>query len=359
MAPARLEPFALEPYEKEVIWGGHALVERYGKHAPSPEAKVGESWECSDANRVRGGAYAGETLAALRAKLGRALTGGSDPAATFPLLTKLIDAREALSVQVHPDDAYARRVEHQPNGKTECWFVLEADPGAEIVLGWNRATSRGEYLERVRDGSLDELLRRVPVKPGDAFHLPAGTLHAIGAGIVLFETQQTSDLTYRIYDYDRKGPDGKPRALHVEKAADVLSYGECRRGALVPLEYELDGLRRTALVADANFIVEKVEPDSERRGLDLDGMPLVVQALAAPVELEARGERVRLEPYQTAIVPAAFDVAMLRGFAADNDGDPESACLIAAPPADRDALDRRLGRAGIPDVRVAEFLTQF
>jgi len=355
----RLEPFALEPFEKEVIWGGHSLVERYGKRAPSPGAKVGESWECSDANHVRGGAYAGETLAGLRAKLGRALTGGSDPAASFPLLTKLIDARDALSVQVHPDDAYARRVEHQPNGKTECWFVLEADPGAEIVLGWNRATSRGEYLERVREGSLDELLRRVPVKAGDAFHLPSGTLHAIGAGIVLFETQQTSDLTYRIYDYDRKGLDGKPRELNVEKAADVLTYAECRRGALVPLEYELNGLRRTTLVADANFIVEKVEPGSERRGIDLDGMPLVVQALAAPVELEARGESLRLEPYESAIVPAACEVVMVRGGTPAAGGAPAGAFLTAAVPSDREALERRFGRAAVPLEQMTDFFAQF
>jgi hypothetical protein len=139
----------------------------------------------------------------------------------------------------------------------------------------------------------------------------------------------------------------------------VLDFREARGGALRALVYELDGLERTVLVASERFIVERVQLEAERRGVDLDGMPLVVQALGAPLEIEARGETVRLEPYQTAIVPAAFDVAMLRGFAADNDGDPESACLIAAPPADRDALDRRLGRAGIPDVRVAEFLTQF
>ena len=354
-----LYPLALEPFEKEVIWGGHALVERYGKHAPRADAKIGESWECAEASVVRNGAYAGATVADVRAKLGSALTGRADPASAFPLLTKLIDARDALSVQVHPDDAYARRVEHQPNGKTEAWVVLEADPGAEIVLGWNRATSRGEYLERVKDGSLDSLLRRVTVKPGDAFNLPAGTLHAIGAGIVLFETQQTSDLTYRIYDYDRKGPDGKLRELHVDKAADVLDYAQSHAAALAPLAYELAGQRRATLVANANFVIERVELASERHGIDLDGMPLVVQALAVPLELESRGEFLRLEPYQSAIVPAACDVVMVRGFAADNDGDPEGAFLTAAPPADREALERRFGRAGVPFAQSSDFLAQF
>ena len=228
------------------------------------------------------------------------------------MLTKFIDARDALSVQVHPGDEYARRVEHQPNGKTECWYVLEAEPGATIVLGWNRDTSRGEYFERVRDGSLGDLLRRVPVKPHDVFYLPAGTLHAIGAGIVLFEVQQNSDLTYRIFDYNRVGADGKPRELNVEKAADVLDFQRSQAGALRPVRYELDGLERATLAADHNFIFERVDFDDELRGLDLDGMPLAVLALDRAVELESRGVSVRLEPYQTALVPAELDVLMLR-----------------------------------------------
>jgi mannose-6-phosphate isomerase len=350
-------PLALEPDERELIWGGHALVERYGKKG-SPDATIGESWECYDGNAVRNGELAHATLADVRARLGRDLTGKLDPAAPFPLLTKFIDARSPLSVQVHPDDAYARRVEHQPNGKTECWHVLEADPGAEIVLGWNRATSRAEYLERAREGSLDDVLRRLPVKPGDTYFLPAGTLHAIGAGIVLFEVQQTSDLTYRIYDYNRRGPDGKPRQLHVDKAADVLDYREARGGAIAPLDYELGGLRRTLLVADERFTLERIRLEPERHGIDLDGMPLVVQALAAPLELEAHGEFLRLEPYQSAVVPAALDVVMVRGLPGGGAGS-DSSFLIAAPPADRDAIDRRLGRAGVPDARAAEFLAQF
>jgi mannose-6-phosphate isomerase len=258
---------------------------------------------------------------------------------------------------VHPGDAYAQRVEHAPNGKTECWYVLEADPGAEIVLGWNRATTRAEYLERVREASLDDVLRRVPARAGDAFYLPAGTLHAIGAGIVLFETQQTSDLTYRIYDYDRRGADGKPRELHVDKAADVLDYRESFAGALRPISYELDGLQRTTVVADRNFIVERIALPAERRGIDLDGMPLVVQALGVPVELEARGATLRLEPYQSAVVPAALDVVMVR--AAGGTAAERGSMLVAAPPRDASALERRFGRAGVSLANATDFLAQF
>ncbi len=345
-------PLVLEPLERELIWGGHALVERYGKTG-SPDATIGESWECWDANRVSGGPYAGKSIAALRQELGADLTGRADPAAIFPLLTKLIDARAALSVQVHPGDAYAQRVEHQATGKTECWYVLEAEEGATIVLGWNRDTSRGEYLERVRDGSLGELLRHVPARAGDVFYLPAGTLHAIGKGIVLFECQQASDLTYRIFDYNRTGPDGKPRELHVEKAADVLDFRESHAGPIATLPFVLDGLERTALIASANFIVERVALAPERRGIDLDGMPLVVQALGGALELEARGNAVRLEPYQSALVPAALDVVMVRAL------DPGAAMLTAALPKDAAAVERRFSRAAVPFAASTDFLAQF
>ncbi len=345
-------PLVIEPKERELIWGGHALAERYGKPA-APHATIGESWECWDENRVRNGPYAGRTLAGLRVQIGRELTGKADPAAIFPLLTKLIDAQQALSVQVHPDDAYAQRVEHQRVGKTECWYILEAQPGATIVLGWNRDTSREEYFERTKDGLLDDLLRRVTVQPGDVFYLPAGTLHAIGAGIVLFETQQASDLTYRIFDYNRRGPDGKLRELHVEKAADVLDFGRSTAGPLRHLSYALDGLVRTALVADKNFWLERIAVPRQRAGLDTDGMPLTVTALDAPVDIEARGCEISLQPYQTAVIPAALDVVMLSAPHAT------AAVLAAAPLGDPEIVAKRFARAAVDVNASTAFLAQF
>jgi mannose-6-phosphate isomerase len=347
-----LYPFPIEPREIQLIWGGDALLRRYGKPGDAA-AKIGESWECWDRNRVSSGAYAGRTIAELRMELGAELLGSLDPARMFPILTKFIDARAALSVQVHPDDAYAQRVEGQPNGKTECWLVLEAEPNATIVLGWNRSTSRTEFLERLKEGSLDDVLRRIPVRPGDAFYLPAGTLHAIGAGIILYETQQASDLTYRVFDYDRAGPDGKPRELHIEKAADVLDYRRCEAGALRSLEYVLDGLLRTTLVADRRFIFERVECAAQARGLDLEGMPLAVTALDRGLELEARGQATELRPYQTALVPAALDVVMVRALGE------RARFLTAAPPSDREALPRRYARAAVPIEQSTDFLAQF
>src|SRR5581483_3278668 len=130
----------------------------------------------------------------------------------------------------------------------ECWYILHAEPGAQLVLGWTHDTNRAEYERRVADGSLGDILRRVPVQAGDAYYLPSGTLHAIGAGIILFETQQASDLTYRIFDWNRIGADGKPRELHIAKAADVLNYHRGTSGAIITIAYTFDGLARTALI---------------------------------------------------------------------------------------------------------------
>jgi mannose-6-phosphate isomerase len=297
-------PLVLEPKLTSAIWGGHALVERYGK-AGDPAAILGESWECYDENAIANGPLSGATLAQARADLGSSLMGPLDASAAFPVLTKIIDAREPLSVQVHPDDAYARRVEGQPNGKTECWYILACDPGAELVLGWTRDTDRAEYERRVADGTLGELLRRVPVKPGDAFYLPAGTLHAIGAGIQLFETQQTSDLTYRIFDWNRVGADGKPRQLHVEKAADVLDFRATFPVATRQISFDVESVRRTIAIADARFLVEHITIDRAGAAYPTYNRPLVVMALEAPLELNVDETSTPLRPWQTAVVPAA------------------------------------------------------
>jgi mannose-6-phosphate isomerase len=347
-----LAPLPIEPREVDVIWGGDTLVRRFGKPG-DPDVPIGESWECWDDNRVADGLYAGRSIGDLRTLLEGDLMGSLAGAPIFPILTKFIDARQSLSVQVHPDDAYAQRVEHQANGKTECWYILDAAPGAELILGWSREMSRDEYVRRVADGTLAEVLRRVPVRPRDAFYLPAGTLHAIGAGIVLFETQQASDLTYRIFDWNRVGADGKPRQLHVEKAADVLDYRASHAGALRSLTYDLKGVRRTTLVADRRFVLERVELGATFGSIALEGLPLAVTALDRPVELETAAGFLRLQPYATALLGAGSDDCEMRA----PDGD--AAALTAAPVHDADAISQRYARASVNPAESGEFLAQF
>jgi len=338
-----VQPLIVEPTLTPAIWGGGALVTTYGKSG-DPGALLGESWECWDANRICTTDGRIETLAQVRERMGSALMGSLDPAQPFPILTKIIDAKLALSVQVHPGDAYARRVEHQQNGKAECWYVLAAAPGAELVLGWTRDTTRDEYERRVADGTLGELLRRVPVAAGDAFYLPAGTLHAIGAGIQLFETQQTSDLTYRIFDWNRVGADGKPRELHVSKAADVLDFHARNQSAVTQLHVREEGIDRTLLIADRRFLVERISIVGASGTYRTHGRPVTMTACESEVFVRTGADVATLAPYQTIVVPAA--IASLEVIAS---GD----VLVATPDPDLGALLALAGADG------AAFFAQF
>lgn len=223
MADNNLHPLFLRPAFKDYIWGGTRLKTDWGKQTElSPLA---ESWElsCHEAGPsvVAAGDWAGQTLAQVLAAHPQLAGAKAEKAGEFPLLIKLIDAAGPLSVQVHPDDAYARRVEHA-QGKTEMWYVLDADEGTGIYYGFKRETSAEELKAAIETDTLTELLNWVSAKKGDCFFIPAGTVHAIGAGLLIAEVQQSSNLTYRVYDYGRIGADGKPRPLHIEKALAVI-----------------------------------------------------------------------------------------------------------------------------------------
>jgi mannose-6-phosphate isomerase len=349
---ATLYPFVLDPKLAPAIWGGNELVTEFGKRG-DPNAKLGESWECWDTNPVTDGPFAKKTVADLRAALGPQFLGDLDPSRIFPVLTKIITAHDWLSVQVHPDDAYAQRVEHQPNGKTECWYVFSAEPDAELVLGWKRETSREEYEARVADGTLGDILRRIPVKAGNTIYIPAGTVHAIGAGIVLFETQQASDLTYRMFDWNRVGADGKPRELHVRKAADVLDYREGTTGPLLQIPYAFEGIERTALIADLRFVVERAAAGSEPASMATNERPLIVMSLDARLEVTCNDVTVTLEPYQTVLAPAAAQWCTVRSTA------DSSPFMLVTPPADRELLPVRMLAAGVEQSKIDRFMEQF
>ena len=213
----------LTPAFKDYLWGGTKLRDVYGKKCDYD--KVAESWELSchkDGNSViADGEFAGMTLAAYVEQEGKGVLG-TDCAKfeNFPILIKLIDAKDPLSIQVHPSDEYALRVEGE-YGKTEMWVIVDCEPGAFLYFGVNRLVSKEEFRQRIEDNTVLEVLNKVEVHPGDVFFIQSGTIHAIGAGILICEIQQNSNCTYRVYDYDRRGADGRPRELHIEKALDV------------------------------------------------------------------------------------------------------------------------------------------
>ena len=211
----------VNPVLKETVWGGSRLAE-FGCTMPS--SCVGEAW-CVSAHPhgdcvVASGAYAGAHLSELWHNY-RELFGNCE-SNQFPLLTKIIDAEKDLSIQVHPDDAYAKANEGGSLGKTECWYVLDARPNAKIIIG-HHAKSCAEVESMIVQQRWSEFIREVPVRKGDFFFIAPGTVHAIKGGTLLLETQQSSDVTYRVYDYDRLGSDGKPRALHIAQSIDVIT----------------------------------------------------------------------------------------------------------------------------------------
>lgn len=221
-------PYLFQPILKEIIWGGTDIRPFKGM-APTQE-KIGESWELShvdgDFSVVTYGADKGKTIDELIREYGESLLGTGVMkrfGTRFPLLIKFIDARDDLSIQVHPDDALAEK-RHHSFGKTEMWYVIKATPDAALYCGFSQPIDADEYVRRVEDNSIMEVLKRYNVTAGDVFFLPAGRVHAIGAGCFIAEIQQTSNITYRIYDYNRKGADGKGRELHTELAKDAIDY---------------------------------------------------------------------------------------------------------------------------------------
>lgn len=216
------EPMRLEPCLRSYIWGGTRLHTEY--HKPG-DGILAESWELSvrpdGESRVASGAHTGESLAGVLRADPIGMAGTRCAAGAFPLLVKLIDARRDLSVQVHPSDATARR-ENGEQGKTEMWYVVDCEPGSTLFLGFSRAVTPEEVRVRAQNGSITEILNRVSVCPGDVFFVSPGTIHAIGAGILVAEIQQNSDTTFRVFDYGRLGADGKPRQLHLDRAVEVL-----------------------------------------------------------------------------------------------------------------------------------------
>lgn len=228
----------MKPVFKEMIWGGHKLRDVYGYDIPSDN--TGECWAISAHKNgdclIAGGEFDGKSLSCLFDNH-RELFGGIE-GNQFPLLVKIIDAKNDLSVQVHPNDEYAGEHEHSL-GKTECWYVLQADEGTNMVMG-HHAKSKEEFVKAIEEDDYDNLLNKFQIKKGDFFYIPSGTLHAICSGSLIYEAQQSSDITYRVYDYHRKDKDGHERQLHVQQSIDVTNISadadQQKEFVSVPLE---------------------------------------------------------------------------------------------------------------------------
>lgn len=304
-------PLKFNAILKSVVWGGDKL--RQYKAIDTDQKNIGESWELSgvpgNESVVSNGEFAGRTITELIKEYGPELLGHKvyeTYGEKFPLLIKFIDARDDLSIQVHPDDAMAQAVHGQPFGKTEMWYVVSADKDAHLMSGISTEITPEEYVSRVENNTITDVLCDYKVAAGDVFFLPAGRIHSIGKGCFIAEIQQTSDLTYRIYDFGRLGLDGKPRELHTELAKDAIDYSvsEDYRTAYVPVLNE-----DTPLVECEYFkthLLDLTEP------LSVDVKPkdsfMIVICLEGQGELKDSEDNVlALKQGETVLVPASVD----------------------------------------------------
>ncbi len=299
--------FRFLPHEK--VWGGQKLRGLLGPEAGGG-GRIGEVWAVWDGLVVANGPWQGKTLKDLVGEFPGEILGNSalnQPDIVFPLLVKLIDAHDTLSVQVHPDDSYSRTREHQPLGKTEMWYVLEADPGARIVHGLNCSVDRAELRRALDATTVTDLLDYVEVARGDTIFIPAGTIHALGKGIMVYELQQSSDLTYRLYDWDRKEA-GVSRELHVDKALDVARLEPLPAHKIRPVELNEDSYRRSFLCACRYFTVELLRTGS-RIHQQLAQQFHIITALEGTVSLrpaDGQAEELLLQRLESALVPAGL-----------------------------------------------------
>lgn len=295
-------PIFLQPVLQERIWGGQKLQQLYQYELPS--AQTGEAWVISahpnGPSIIRNGPLEGKTLADAWEKHGELFNKNQDNVEAYPLLVKVLDANDDLSVQVHPDDRFAREEEGEPYGKTECWYVLEAEPGAELVLG-HHAKTKAELEDMIDEGEWNNLLQYIPVKSGDFVYVPSGTIHAIGKGIVILETQQSSDITYRVYDYDRTDAKGNTRELHLDRAKQVTTVPH-KTPELTKQKEQDKGFLSTKLVEEKYFTVYHWKLDGQvQRKLDVDFLQCSV--IAGKAEITIQGETFPVEKGEHFILP--------------------------------------------------------
>lgn len=310
LAPARLEPiFSARP------WGARSLAPLFPEKSNLAEP-LGEAWLTGDECRFASGPFASKKLGEIWPELPPDWTGTQiDPkVAAFPPLVKFIFAQEKLSVQVHPDDAYATLHEKAAGGrgKTEMWYVIDAQSGAEVLVGLKPEVTKENFKRAIGDASVEDSLQHILMRPGDAIFVPAGTTHTIGSGFVLCEIQQSSDLTYRVYDYNRRDATGKSRELHLDKAFDVIRFGKQLGGKLDPATVDRGGLKKTFFAACRYFATERWQfaaPVSVQVSPERFELWIVIEGSGS---IRWAKESVHFAPAQAWLIPAGlsqFDFA--------------------------------------------------
>ena len=314
--PTWQQPLLLEACCQTAIWGGQSLRQHYGKKAPAAWPNVAESWELSThahgQNKIANTPYDGQTMSDYLTQAGPSCLGTGCVDTRLPILIKYIDAASDLSVQVHPDDDYARRYENSAS-KTEMWYVVAAQPGASIYYGIQHPVTKEELVRHIQQQTLTDILRRVSVQAGDSFLIPAGTIHAIGQGLLIAEIQQSSDITYRVYDYGRRGSDGQPRELHIDQALAVANLQPVPSSQWPIVKVKTDTLQVTELARHPDFVVNQIRYQGDLHwSVDSDSYQVLLM-IDGQTELVWRKQRYPLALLQTVFLPAGLGHCQLRG----------------------------------------------
>lgn len=314
-----IKPLRFQEKFFERPWGGDKLRHVFRKPTPTDKT-IGEDWLVSDHRHhesvVSEGPYTGQTLRQLLDQHAESVLG-TEAALTvhgrFPLLLKIIDAAEYLSVQVHPDDAAAKRLGEPDVGKTEMWHVLDAEGDSELICGIDKEVTPESFVTAIRQDSVSQQLQRIPAPVDTSILVPAGTVHAIGAGLLIAEIQQNSDLTYRVYDWGRVDAQGRARELHVDKALEVTAFGAPSSMATCPLDYPQDGAEFSILAACRYFASELGEVHGDVLRDTKYGSFHILLCKSGGLMIIAGNEQIALEPGQAVVVPAATGEYTLEG----------------------------------------------
>ena len=311
-----LYPLQLVPAFQDYLWGGTKLREVYHKAAPAEWQNVAEAWEVSThphgLSTIANGKFAGQTLQTYLELAGPKVLGKRFTQANLPILVKIIDAADNLSIQVHPFDDYARKYENSP-GKTEMWYVLDADEKAFIYYGFKKIISADEFERRIKDNTLLSVLRKVKLSKGDVFMIPAGTIHAIGKGLLVLEVQQCCDLTYRVYDYARRDKDGNLRELHIEKALDVTHLGPAPKRKIAPVIPLYADANIQTLVTFKDFVVKRLIVAEKIKLLSLPDTYQVLFVSQGELQLHYQNSVLPVKTFQSIFMPANMGEYYLQG----------------------------------------------
>lgn len=305
-----LYPFVFKPVFKDRIWGGRELERLYAKEIPAHQP-TGEAWEISDrpgdASVIANGPLAGKDLRWLMENHAAGILGQAKPAAAgrFPLLCKILDAREKLSLQVHPPADKAAELKGEP--KTEMWYIADAAPEASLYVGLKRGVTRAEFERKIADGSVADCFHRLPVRAGDTMFLPSGRVHAIGNGLVIFEIQQNSDTTYRVFDWNRVGLDGQPRELHVAQSLASIDFNDFEPKLVAAAFVGDANLKKCALVSDPLFNVEAWKLHSGTTAWLTSHKLQIVAVTAGKVEIKSGLISAHLAAGGFCLIPAALE----------------------------------------------------